>query len=66
MFDPVSSQKYTKIPFETINSESAQASSLQAAIQSLVLLKNGKPGSPVPTPFRARRNSPLCATRAEI
>ena len=47
LFDPVSIQQYTKIPFETINSESAQASSLQAAIQSLVLVKNGAVGKPV-------------------
>ena len=31
LFDPVAIQLYTKIPFETINSESAQASNLQAA-----------------------------------
>ena len=41
LFDPVKMQTYTKIPFDTINSESAQASNLQAARQSLVLLKNG-------------------------
>lgn len=41
LFDPVEIQSYTKIPFEAINSESAQASSLDAAIQSLVLMKNG-------------------------
>ena len=41
LFDPVGIQTYTKIPFDTINSERAQASNLQAARQSPVLLKNG-------------------------
>lgn len=38
-------RRYTKIPFETINSESAQASNLDAARQSIVLLKNGGDGA---------------------
>ena len=33
--------RYTKIPFDTINSESSQAAMLEAARQSPVLLKNG-------------------------
>lgn len=41
LFDPVEGQAYTKIPFSTINDDSAQASNLEAARQSLVLLKNG-------------------------
>jgi hypothetical protein len=36
LFDPVHSQTYTKIPFDTINNEAAQASMLEAAVQSLV------------------------------
>ena len=40
LFDPVEHQQYTKIPFEAINSEVAQGRSLDAARQSLVLLKN--------------------------
>eukprot|EP00051_Salpingoeca_urceolata_P005045 m.69906 g.69906 ORF g.69906 m.69906 type:complete len:794 (+) comp14022_c0_seq3:229-2610(+) len=40
VFDPPELQQYTKIPFETINSEAAQARSLSAARQSLVLLQN--------------------------
>ena len=51
LFDPVSIQTYTKIPFETINSESAQASNLEAARQSPVLLKNGNAGKAV-LPFK--------------
>ena len=42
LFDPIERQSYTKIPFETINSDDAIASNLQAARQSLVLLKNGE------------------------
>ena len=38
--DPVNIQTYTKIPFETINNDAAQKSMLEAAIQSLVLVKN--------------------------
>ena len=33
LFDPLEDQMYTKIPFETINSEASQASSLEAARQ---------------------------------
>ena len=40
LFDPVGSQTYTKIPFATINSAAAQLRNLEAARQSLVLLKN--------------------------
>ena len=36
LFDPVEIQQYTKIPFDAINSDAAQASSLDAAIQSSV------------------------------
>ena len=42
LFDPVSIQQYTKIPFDRINDARAQASSLDAARQSLVLMKNGE------------------------
>ena len=41
LFDPLEQQEYTKIPFDTINSDEAQASMLSAARQSPVLLKNG-------------------------
>ena len=41
LFDPLEVQEYTKIPFDTINSDEAQASMLSAARQSPVLLKNG-------------------------
>eukprot|EP01043_Picozoa_sp_COSAG02_P036586 COSAG02_NODE_2689_length_8234_cov_3.337185_6_plen_387_part_00 len=41
LFDPLEQQQYTKIPFDTINSESSQAAMLEAARQSPVLLKNG-------------------------
>merc|ERR1712216_591772 len=41
LFDPVEIQNYTKIPFDVINQESAQAANLEAARQSLVLMKNG-------------------------
>eukprot|EP00041_Stephanoeca_diplocostata_P027723 m.769002 g.769002 ORF g.769002 m.769002 type:complete len:798 (-) comp23234_c0_seq1:921-3314(-) len=40
LFDPVALQTYTKIPFDTINSEAAQAANLEATRQSLVLLQN--------------------------
>lgn len=40
LFDPLEMQEYTKIPFETINSDDAQAQNLDAARQGLVLLKN--------------------------
>jgi xylan 1,4-beta-xylosidase len=51
LFDPVGIQSYTKIPFDTINSEEAIASNLQAARQSLVLLQNGRGNAPI-LPFR--------------
>ena len=41
LFDPVEIQTYTKIPFDSINSDSAQAANLEAARQAPVLLKNG-------------------------
>eukprot|EP00658_Telonema_sp_P-2_P003297 TRINITY_DN11215_c0_g2_i6.p1 TRINITY_DN11215_c0_g2~~TRINITY_DN11215_c0_g2_i6.p1 ORF type:complete len:548 (-),score=126.92 TRINITY_DN11215_c0_g2_i6:177-1820(-) len=40
LFDPTDLQPFTEIPFETINSAQAQDRSLDAARQSLVLLKN--------------------------
>ena len=40
LFDPPEQQQYTKIPFDTINSEEAQRRNLEAAKQGLVLLKN--------------------------
>ena len=40
LFDPIENQTYTKIPFETINSEQAQAKNLEATRQGLVLLSN--------------------------
>ena len=40
LFDPVRLQPYTRIPFEAINSEEAQARNLDAARQGLVLLRN--------------------------
>ena len=42
LFDPPEIQEYTKIPFEVINSAEAQSRTLEAARQSLVLLKNNK------------------------
>merc|ERR1719502_1594074 len=47
LFDPVDIQTYTKIPFDTINQDSAVASNLDAARQSLVLMKNGEEGKPI-------------------
>ena len=44
LFDPVSEQTYTKIPFDTINSKEAIQTNLQAARQSLVLLAPPGPG----------------------
>ena len=40
LFDPVELQQYTRIPFETINSEASQRKMLEASKQGMVLLKN--------------------------
>lgn len=40
LFDPPESVPYTRIPFEVVNSPAHQALALEAARQSLVLLKN--------------------------
>ena len=40
LFDPLAGNPYTSIPFDTINSAEAQERSLDAARQSLVLLRN--------------------------
>lgn len=46
LFDDPSKQPYSSMPFDTINSEEAQARNLDAAQQSLVLLQN--PASTLP------------------
>jgi beta-glucosidase-like glycosyl hydrolase len=46
LFDPVEGQSYTKIPFDTINSDEAVANNLEASRQGLVLLQN--PGNILP------------------
>ncbi len=47
MFDPPESYAYGRIPFSEVNSPAHRALSLQAARESMVLLKNAEPNLPL-------------------
>lgn len=66
LFDPPSLQTYTTIPFDVINSASAQAASLDAARQSLVLLKNPNGILPLKKGMKLALIGPHATTHVEL
>jgi beta-glucosidase-like glycosyl hydrolase len=63
MFDDVTHQPYTRIPFETIGSDAHHARALDASRQAMVLLKNEKNTLPIVAPTIGSGDSTTAAKK---